>query len=1830
MAQTKSKEAVDINSAAAYNTGAWGLGMNLAILAVLLLVMSSGGFPDLSCNLLGYLPILLLAAMFLAPAWYLVYRMLVILSDAATSIRGVRNGLPTTLHRDIQHLMLQIRKARKVRFSRLHSFNSSSQWLQQLPEPVRVEIAMSLEKQAAAEQEVKTKSNRQLVLRRITELEGNQKHNEHAEAQEEKAEANDQLYEEMLAECKEHDRRTQEALDDSREHCRQAEIRAAVAEAINLEKDKAAAEKDKFNDYLQNHNKSLKAAVHCQTKMMCGQKQEPKGCLTERHTPVAVPSNETTILESECESKITQLKAQHVAERDALERSHVDFQMAQKWSYDKELEIKEAELEQRYAAKLEADKQDLEQKFEKQVEAVTQSFRRREEEERRAAKAFFNKETEKDATANLAKLHDLEDQVTRLQQEKSDVETESKAREANLETTTSDQKGKITELTKDVTGLESKLAQAMQDLVEARADARKQTTEAGANATEVKRLKEEVRRLEEALRQANASNETLRSSQAEQSTHGEHLQREVSRLKQDIVDHDDVHHSEMADAQRKISDLETASRMANGALQKRQTEQTSHLQVAENRVATQATKISELESTIQEGDQEESQVEKEQREKSELAGQLDVAQDNTITPAPGLQEQLAEKTEENSVLQDKVKALAEELRKLKESAKASPPVSSNSTQTSDPAPSPAPSPCERLCIECGAHPRGLGNPTVFQGLSATASIATQIEALPATAPKPTLSAESVEAPADPQQNAPSTVTEADGTSAGEGASIPHDTSDQSETTAPAQQMLTLSATPVEKKPAKSTGEEITQKVRCKHCKNPIPTSERASHLKVCPEKKNAASAKFLTVKDATSQAKHSEIKETRECREPSSSVETVIQTRAAALSQPTSALANSSLGTQLSATQQTTSSLVAAAMQNLPSNAGSSTVEKTHEVSALASLKAETSQVEVSEQTQQTTVSSPIQGTIPPIQPSSPRDSSARPKARFESWVDELFEGPLPDDEEGDNLIDCSQSITSTAAADLVGQGTQGLPASFGQNAQVVRNPRPSHEPAEVSETMKQGSEQTKGESTHPKTPLASEALAPAILQAVTDTSVNCSDQSVHMAPALVSYEPSPEVNMQDRPVGMTLSLGLSAQPTISLAAQPSAVTDAAMALDEPVGSYSEPIGTAPASEVVEHLPNLMSTMALRDTTDDQPMQMDEPVSVMAPQSALSQSMAGNTAPAMLSTSATLTQSQDWLTASMFNVDGIVQGVEVSNPFLEPSEPSQDVDVVGLNPDFWQTLQVPSQAPAVSSLSAQAPGEETFRDPTVVQQIVQATPALTTNQSGLQLPSGSTLGTSLFCNPRPSGHLSADYLHPSPVPLQQTSTQGPATWFSPVPQVHFSQAEPTPTTEQLLPEMETGYQDDEPHDFYTHSPITTQQPVSEVGNPAHGVPERVAFDEESTEDGLDVCEEPPNVPRKYRSKVSLRARHVNVAAYPVANLEQYAPIPPSLAAQGSLQVVLTDEGQGEDTRRPQRARTDENGEFRPGQDRETQQLPLFNFPPDVALPGLNPWQEAAANHKRPEDGEAFNDPELFVPGHENILREERYDIWETTKAAKEAKANQSKAADEEAGYDGLWETALPAANDPANPFYTPGDHVMQAQIDRQVYEENLDFYGDDYMALPTAPTAATAPTNQALFTGKRSRDDNYDDSVSPLASATAPLRTTPLSPPQPSSSSAAESSQPSSPGERIPEADCQTESPYEQECTFGVPTAQVVADRQWKTDEHVAEDKLRAEIEGDRLYTHEEMAQMDKRAEEGARWIQQGFKECHDQLLAIDGECAQDNCRYCPGRDFPSESSEEE
>ncbi|KAL8738567.1 MAG: hypothetical protein Q9181_000674 [Wetmoreana brouardii] len=43
-------------------------------------------------------------------------------------------------------------------------------------------------------------------------------------------------------------------------------------------------------------------------------------------------------------------------------------------------------------------------------------------------------------------------------------------------------------------------------------------------------------------------------------------------------------------------------------------------------------------------------------------------------------------------------------------------------------------------------------------------------------------------------------------------------------------------------PASQTGEEITQKVRCKHCKNPIPKSAMASHLKLCPEKKTKEKA----------------------------------------------------------------------------------------------------------------------------------------------------------------------------------------------------------------------------------------------------------------------------------------------------------------------------------------------------------------------------------------------------------------------------------------------------------------------------------------------------------------------------------------------------------------------------------------------------------------------------------------------------------------------------------------------------------------------------------------------------------------------------------------------------------------------------------------------------------------------------------------------------------------------------------------------------------------------------------------------------------------------------
>ncbi|KAL8737191.1 MAG: hypothetical protein Q9181_001948, partial [Wetmoreana brouardii] len=1774
MAQPKSKEAAHISSAAVENTGAWGLSTLIAMLAVLLLVMFSGRFSDLSCDLLAYLPILVLAAIFLAPIWYLVYRMLAILSDATTTIRSVRNGSPTTVHRDIQRLRRQIRNVRKVRIGHLHSFNSSSQWLQQLPKPLRVEIAVSLTKRAAAEREIKGESNQQLVFRRIMELEGNQKYDGQAEAQKEKAESNVERCEEMLAECKEHGRRTQKALDESRKHCRQAEIRAAVAEAINLEKDKTAAEKDKLNDYLQNHNKSLKAEVHCHTKIMCGQKQEAKGCPTECHTTVAVPSNETTILESDCKSKITQLKAEHVTERDALERSHVNSQIAQTWTYERALQTKEVGFEERYAAKFEADKHDLEQKCEKRVEVVTQSFRRREDEERRVAKAFFKKEAEEDATKYLANIHDLEDQVIRLQREKIDAETESKAKDANLETTSSDQKERIT-------GLESKLAQAMQDLVEARADARKQGTEAGANATKVERLEKEVRRLkddnarrevenkaevnnlqdaletqqktiedtQEALRQANASNETLPSSQAEQSAHDEHLQREVSRLEQAVVNCDAAHHLETQDAQRKISELESSLQAADQEFRHMRNDRdllgdklsdankgiessrgTFWQQNNErNAMRTENSNLgSQLAEERQNTSRLETQVEKEQQKHSELAARLDVARGNATTLASGLQEQLADKTLENSVLQDKVKALEEELRNMKENAKASPLVSSNSTQTPAPAPSPALSPCERLCIESGVHSRDLAAAKLSRGLSATASIATHIETSVA-APKLTLPSESVEAAVKPQQNTTSTVTKAHDTNAGDGASPQHDTSEQSETTAPAQRMLTLSATPVEKKPARSTGDDTTQWVRCRHCKSPIRKSARVSHLKVCPEKKakdSAVSAKLLTVKDATWQAKSSNIEESKERRESSPSAGTVIQVTAAPLSQPRSALATSSLGTQLSATQHTTASLVAVATQNISSNAASSTVEKTHEVLALASPKEEINQVEVSEQTRWTAVShednvsptvvSPIPGTTPPIQPSTHREPSAEPRARSESRIDELFEGSLSGDEEGNNLIDYGQFNTSTAAADPVGQGTQDLTASFGDNAQLAQSlQNNADEPTEMGQTIEQRPEQNKGKSRHPKIPLASESLAPTILPAVTDMSANRSDQPMDRAPALLSYEPSPEVNMQAQPMEMTLSIDLSAQPTTSSAAQPFALIDTAVIVDEPLGRHDRPMGIAPASDAAEQLSNLMSTMALRDTTDDQPMRMDEPVNITAPPSepAPFQSTAGNTAPAMSSTFATLTQGQDSLATNSFNIYGIMQGVEVPNPFLQPSEPSQDVDVQP-NPNFWQTLQIPSQVPAVPGPFAQAPSEETFlaaldRNPDlarVMQQIARTTPALVTDPS---VPSSPTLETTnMFSNPHHSAHIFADYLHVTPQKIQ-TSAQ-----FLTLPTQEAANNRIDPD----LPEIETGYQDDEPHDFYADSPIITHRPFNKVpsqtslplqptprnatagpavDNPAHGISERVAFDEEeSTEDeGLEVCEEKKShVPRQYRPKFPLRARHATVAAYPVANLEQYAPIPPSLTAQGPLQVVLTDEGQVEDTQRPvgggeertprpQRARTDEDGEFSPGQDREIQQLPLFNYPPDVVLPGLNPWQEAAGNYERPEDGEAFNDPDLFVAGHEDLLREQRYDIWETMKASQAADEDE----DEDGGDDGLcWETVPLAANDPANPFYTPGDHAMQAQIDQQVHEENITFYGDDYMARLTASSAKTASTTH---TRKRACNDDA-------------LRTTPLSPPQ--------------------------------------------------------------------------------------------------------------------------------
>ncbi|KAI4258390.1 MAG: hypothetical protein LQ352_001239 [Teloschistes flavicans] len=43
-------------------------------------------------------------------------------------------------------------------------------------------------------------------------------------------------------------------------------------------------------------------------------------------------------------------------------------------------------------------------------------------------------------------------------------------------------------------------------------------------------------------------------------------------------------------------------------------------------------------------------------------------------------------------------------------------------------------------------------------------------------------------------------------------------------------------------PASQTGDDNTQKVRCRHCKNALPKSAMASHTKICPEKKSKEKA----------------------------------------------------------------------------------------------------------------------------------------------------------------------------------------------------------------------------------------------------------------------------------------------------------------------------------------------------------------------------------------------------------------------------------------------------------------------------------------------------------------------------------------------------------------------------------------------------------------------------------------------------------------------------------------------------------------------------------------------------------------------------------------------------------------------------------------------------------------------------------------------------------------------------------------------------------------------------------------------------------------------------
>ncbi|KAL8718396.1 MAG: hypothetical protein Q9181_008207 [Wetmoreana brouardii] len=98
-----------------------------------------------------------------------------------------------------------------------------------------------------------------------------------------------------------------------------------------------------------------------------------------------------------------------------------------------------------------------------------------------------------------------------------------------------------------------------------------------------------------------------------------------------------------------------------------------------------------------------------------------------------------------------------------------------------------------------------------------------------------------------------------------------------------------------------------------------------------------------------------------------------------------------------------------------------------------------------------------------------------------------------------------------------------------------------------------------------------------------------------------------------------------------------------------------------------------------------------------------------------------------------------------------------------------------------------------------------------------------------------------------------------------------------------------------------------------------------------------------------------------------------------------------------------------------------------------------------------------------------------------------------------------------------------------------------------------------------------------------------------------------------------------------------VSRAQVAADRNWKTDEQIADDKCRAEAEGDRFMSQEELDARDALCEQRAKQMAEDEKFAHDMLLVEnDGECDRVRCKFCTTaggeelEDDVSISSEEE